>query len=72
MALEVERAPTFVDGVLAAGTAVATRARQDLAGRLHVLRAIPIIACALVVGGMQLAVWTPILRLQAYLVEIAS
>ncbi len=69
VALEVERAPAFVDGVLAAGTAVAARARADLAGRLHVLRAAPIVACALVVGAMQLAVWTPILRLQTYLLE---
>lgn len=69
VALAVERAPTFAAGVCAAGVATSARARDRLAELLVVVRPVPLLLCALVVGAMHFAVWDPILVIQSELLE---
>lgn len=69
VALEVERAPTFADGVRAAGVVTSARARDRLAELVVLVRPVPLVLCALAVGSMHLAVWDPIVSLQSAILE---
>jgi type II secretory pathway component PulF len=67
--LELERAPSFGAGLVAAGEGLVARATDRLRALLEQARPLPIVACALFVGVVHLSVWLPLTRVQAAFLE---